>query len=171
MVYVLNSGFQVLPRSISWQTAISRVVDSRAYILEGDETKRIRSMDLDFPTPISIVQHSFEYIPETRRDRKAEARRKDVRSREVRERDGYSCAYCGDYAETVDHIIPQHKGGPNTWMNLVAACTLCNSQKDNLSLAEFTKRYGKELLFEPFVPDSRTVSPYQARVNELVASM
>lgn len=171
MVYVLNGGFQVLPRSISWQAAISRVVDNRAYILESDETKRIRSTFLDYPMPISIVQNSFEYIPETRRDRKAEGLRTNVKSSEVRARDGFSCAYCGDYAGTVDHIVPQHKGGPNTWLNLVAACCVCNGQKDNMSLKEFTRRTGKVLLFEPFVPDSRAVSPYQARVNELVAAM
>ena len=38
----------------------------------------------------------------------------------------YCCAYCGDEANTVDHVIPTSKGGTDDPMNLVAACNLCN---------------------------------------------
>jgi hypothetical protein len=38
----------------------------------------------------------------------------------------YCCAYCGDDANTVDHIIPSSRGGTDDLMNLVAACDLCN---------------------------------------------
>lgn len=38
----------------------------------------------------------------------------------------YCCAYCGDEANTVDHIIPSSRGGTDDPMNLVAACNLCN---------------------------------------------
>lgn len=36
------------------------------------------------------------------------------------------CVYCGDEAETVDHIIPLMKGGTDDPLNLVAACGKCN---------------------------------------------
>ena len=51
------------------------------------------------------------------------------------------CAYCGKKIEfddmTIDHIVPQSKGGKNTDDNIVPCCQLCNSQKANRSLEEF----------------------------------
>jgi 5-methylcytosine-specific restriction endonuclease McrA len=38
----------------------------------------------------------------------------------------YCCAYCGDDANTVDHVIPVNKGGTDHPENLVAACNRCN---------------------------------------------
>ena len=38
----------------------------------------------------------------------------------------YLCVYCGDEANTVDHVIPINKGGTDDPMNLVAACGRCN---------------------------------------------
>jgi hypothetical protein len=38
----------------------------------------------------------------------------------------YCCAYCGDEANTVDHVIPSSRGGTDDLMNLVAACDRCN---------------------------------------------
>ena len=46
-------------------------------------------------------------------------------------RDGYTCAYCGADANTVDHVV-SIKANPSLAMdesNLVAACTPCNSRK------------------------------------------
>ena len=62
----------------------------------------------------------------------------------VFKRDGYECVYCGDNNHrtlTIDHVIPQSKGGGNTWDNLVTACKKCNGEKADLSLEE----YGKEI--------------------------
>ena len=44
----------------------------------------------------------------------------------VMERDKYTCVYCGNPAEEVDHVIPQHLGGHDYPSNLVAACKRCN---------------------------------------------
>jgi hypothetical protein len=38
----------------------------------------------------------------------------------------YACYYCGDPANTVDHIKPRHLGGTDHTSNLVAACADCN---------------------------------------------
>jgi hypothetical protein len=40
----------------------------------------------------------------------------------------WCCIYCGDYADTVDHVIPVEKGGLDLLNNLVAACQHCNSK-------------------------------------------
>ena len=44
-------------------------------------------------------------------------------------RDGYICYYCGQEANTVDHIIPISKGGISSEDNMIAACHRCNSGK------------------------------------------
>ena len=41
-------------------------------------------------------------------------------------RDYFSCQYCGNKAESVDHIIPKSKGGEHIWSNVVACCKRCN---------------------------------------------
>lgn len=54
--------------------------------------------------------------------------------------DGH-CAYCGKKIEfddmTIDHILPQSKGGKDTPENTVPACQLCNNQKADRSVEEF----------------------------------
>lgn len=68
-------------------------------------------------------------------------------------RDRHICAYCGhDYGASDlsrDHIIPDSKGGPNTWMNVVTACTSCNKLKDNRT----PEQAHMHLLYVPYVPN------------------
>lgn len=47
----------------------------------------------------------------------------------VLRRDNWTCRYCGGPANSVDHVIPFSKGGPNITWNLVAACMPCNTRK------------------------------------------
>lgn len=49
----------------------------------------------------------------------------------------YECAYCGNEAESIDHIIPRHKGGDNSPNNLVSACIDCNHQKGTKPLEDW----------------------------------
>mmetsp|Transcript_15254 Transcript_15254/g.26427 ORF Transcript_15254/g.26427 Transcript_15254/m.26427 type:complete len:136 (+) Transcript_15254:164-571(+) len=45
-------------------------------------------------------------------------------------RDKFCCQYCGIRRDlTLDHVMPQSKGGKDTWTNLVTACTACNQRK------------------------------------------
>ena len=47
----------------------------------------------------------------------------------ILERFSYQCAYCERSWESIDHVIPFSKGGPNTETNVVPACKNCNSSK------------------------------------------
>lgn len=49
--------------------------------------------------------------------------------RQILERDNYRCAYCGELARFVDHVLPRSKGGEATLDNGVAACRSCNGKK------------------------------------------
>ena len=48
---------------------------------------------------------------------------------EVLERDGWTCRYCGGWANQCDHVVPRAKGGTDDTDNLVAACGRCNRRK------------------------------------------
>lgn len=51
----------------------------------------------------------------------------------VLERDGYTCRIrgpkCTTYADTVDHVVPVSKGGPDTEANCRAACRSCHASR------------------------------------------
>lgn len=42
--------------------------------------------------------------------------------------------------KTVDHIIPESKGGADKYINAVASCRVCNNVKSYLTLSEFIKK-------------------------------
>ncbi len=66
------------------------------------------------------------------RDRQTTAPKDIPSDREIMERDGHCCAYCGNQNSLViDHVIPRAQGGRGTAENLVTACRSCNSKKGN----------------------------------------
>ena len=63
--------------------------------------------------------------------------RREIRfsRRNIFERDRNTCQYCGDRLPksdlTLDHVVPQSRGGHDSWENLVLACVRCNVRKAN----------------------------------------
>ena len=56
-------------------------------------------------------------------------------------RDSNVCCYCNSESDlTLDHLIPQYKGGKHSADNLVVACRPCNSSKKALDLLEWMER-------------------------------
>jgi 5-methylcytosine-specific restriction endonuclease McrA len=53
---------------------------------------------------------------------------RSIRERILR-RDQFICQYCGQEANTVDHVIPRRLGGLDSDDNLVASCRRCNLSK------------------------------------------
>jgi 5-methylcytosine-specific restriction endonuclease McrA len=68
--------------------------------------------------------------------------------RAVFARDHWTCQYCGNPAENVDHVIPKSAGGEHVWENVVAACRRCNQHKENRTVHEA----GFRLARRPFAP-------------------
>jgi 5-methylcytosine-specific restriction endonuclease McrA len=68
-------------------------------------------------------------------------------------RDRFMCAYCADVFKEKDlemeHIYPSSRGGPDSWMNLVAACSICNDRKRNRTPEEAKM----PLVYVPYVPN------------------
>ena len=88
----------------------------------------------------------------------------------VLSRDGYICAYCGQEATTVDHVVAISKGGAMYDMeNLVACCSRCNSMKRDSSQAVFLARSSTPPVFttdlSPLTHSSAPISPI-ATIND-----
>jgi hypothetical protein len=53
--------------------------------------------------------------------------------RNLFQRDGHRCQYCGSRQErlSVDHVLPRSRGGSDSWENVTTACLSCNVRKGN----------------------------------------
>ena len=91
---------------------------------------------------------------------------KDQRIR-VLKRDGYICAYCGQEADQVDHVIPRKAGGTHDLDNLVACCKTCNSKKGALDEGSFLGQRSTPPVFSellsPIQSETMLDSPFKLR--------
>ena len=102
-------------------------------VAEYEETFGVVNSDLTIYKPSiirvpSFIKIEFQKVPLTRQN--------------IYKRDNYECVYCGEGDKkklTLDHVIPQSKGGPNRWDNLVTACKKCNGEKSDLTVEEYGK--------------------------------
>ena len=78
-------------------------------------------------------------------------------------RDGTKCQYCGKRFPTselsIDHVVPQSRGGGNSWENLVCACVRCNARKGSRTPREA----GMKLVRSPRQP--RTCPDRSVRIR------
>ena len=68
--------------------------------------------------------------------------------RAVFARDAWSCQYCGNQAENLDHVVPRSRGGLHVWEHVVADCRRCNARKMDRTPQEA----GFRLHHQPFAP-------------------
>lgn len=65
----------------------------------------------------------------------------------IYERDGNACVYCGSSENlTIDHRVPELRGGTNETDNLQTACRQCNASKRDLTHEEFVNRNAEKPL-------------------------
>ncbi|OYO22675.1 HNH endonuclease [Enemella dayhoffiae] len=136
-VLVLNADNTAL-HTVSVKHAIGMLVREVAIVEEAREGHLIG------PYPWPLVLRLVRYV----KTAFLYARPPGWTKRGVLKRDRHSCAYCGGYADTVDHLVPQSRGGPNSWLNTVAACSPCNLNKANRT----PKEAGLVLRYQPHVP-------------------
>nr|WP_298324617.1 HNH endonuclease [Haloactinopolyspora sp.] len=137
---VLNASYEPLS-VVSVKRAVVLVLTEKAVMEHADSAKLIRSATRELPTPLVVRLLRFVRVP---------YRRKVPWSRSgVLERDGRRCAYCGERAASIDHLVPTSRGGAaRSWLNTVAACVSCNQRKADRTPSEA----GMRLLIEPFEP-------------------
>jgi 5-methylcytosine-specific restriction endonuclease McrA len=116
---VLNASYEPLS-VVSIQRATCLVVADKADVIEGDGAL-IRSEHLVMPSPSIIRLRYMVKVPFVRRAA--------LSRRAIFARDDHRCQYCGDHADSIDHVMPRSRGGQHTWENVAAACRRCNMSK------------------------------------------
>jgi hypothetical protein len=139
-VAVLNASYEELG-STHLGRALALVMRGDAVIDESDPDRIVRHASGSFPWPLVIRLLRFVKV-------KFRVGEQHWSLQGVRKRDNFTCGYCGKSATTVDHILPQSRGGRDTWMNTVAACQTCNGRKANQTPAEA----GMTLWITPYAP-------------------
>ena len=127
---VLDSSY--IPRSIVSASRAFVIVYKGNAELVANHPVHFKMVDEDLkinkPSIIRIpryIKHTKHSVPSSRQN--------------IFKRDNYQCVYCGNRDKkklTIDHVVPQSKGGNNTWENLVTACMKCNNEKADLIVIE-----------------------------------
>ena len=116
---VLNASYQPLS-VVSARRATCLILADKADLIEDDGAV-IRSASITVPSPSVIRLRYMVKVPYVRRSA--------LSRRAVFARDDYRCQYCGQRADSIDHVLPRSRGGPHTWENVAAACRPCNLTK------------------------------------------
>jgi CRISPR/Cas system Type II protein with McrA/HNH and RuvC-like nuclease domain len=77
---------------------------------------------------MDLLHSPDQYLYNLHTTSSAEAKR--MWRQQIREKWEYKCAYCGSEEKlTIDHIVPQSKGGMDFTKNVVCCCHSCNQDK------------------------------------------
>ncbi len=139
-VTVYNLGGKEVLGRVGLNHAITMLHKGKARILEAASGEMIGPYVI--PKAVELLRYVYA---RWKYDRTGEV---PFSKRGVLRRDGFTCAYCGKHADTVDHILPKWAGNAASWMNSIAACRKCNQAKGGRSPREA----GMKLKFNPRVP-------------------
>jgi 5-methylcytosine-specific restriction endonuclease McrA len=123
-VLLLNQNYEPL-MVCNVKRAVMLIFLGKAEMVEKN-SGWIHSVSTQVPIP-SVIRLAWQV--------KVPQKRILLNRRNLLIRDNHTCQYCGrrTHPLTIDHIIPKHYGGKDTWENLVVACQACNHRKANLT--------------------------------------
>ena len=116
---ILNSTFQPLSVA-SAKRSVSLLLSKKINVIKKSNLE-IRSENKIINIPKVALLTYYVKAPY--------ARRVALNRSNIFIRDFNTCQYCGNSAESIDHIIPKSKGGLHEWSNVVACCKRCNLVK------------------------------------------
>ena len=121
---------------------ILRQLESKGCLSIGDASRLGTLYEVVLPNQIPWVaaRKSANLVPPSEDDFFTIPERR----MEIFIRDQWTCQYCWDpvttETATLDHVLPQSRGGTHSKSNLRTACLLCNSIKSGKSLEEAAPR-------------------------------
>lgn len=140
---------------IPFDKAVKLVLFRDAYSILERETI-LHSPSIEIKMPLVIANKKSHYKDKTRKETNY-TNDSIVSKKVIRLRDDYTCAYCGEYGDTIDHIWPRKLGGKSTWGNMVTCCKSCNSKKGSKTLEQMNYKI-------PIIP---TGISYQNRTKRI----
>ena len=138
---LLNASYEPLS-VISAQRAVTLIVQGKARVEDESPAvfKAANGETINVPY-VAVLNKNIR--------RKSSLKAPRFSRRGVLVRDNFTCAYCGNYGDTIDHVIPRSMGGGSTYENCVAACGPCNRKKSNKSLREIGWTLNRSSLSAP----------------------
>lgn len=126
-VLVLNANFEPV-NVCDMRRALGLIIQEKASLVMNGRGW-IHACTRSYPRPSIIRLHKMVHRPRLQ---------VKLSRREVFRRDNYTCQYCGKHtlSLTIDHVLPRHMGGKQSWTNVVAACPACNHRKGGHTLEE-----------------------------------
>ena len=110
---------------------VLKSLEGKGCLRIGETTRDGTSYDIVLPRDVPMVQDAIAASEPV--DEEEDFFNDPDRRLLVFERDGWVCQYCGDAVTrdnaTLDHYIPQSKGGNHSKANLRTSCLICNSLK------------------------------------------
>lgn len=138
---VLNGDYSFL-NVVNWKRAICLIIKGKTEVLKYSD-KEIRNGEGTTIMKIPLVMRLIKFIRTIYRNKVPFSKNN------VFTRDGFRCMYCGRSEQlTIDHVIPQSKGGKTNFDNCTTACRPCNSKKDRRTPSEARMH----LLRQPYAP-------------------
>lgn len=129
---VLNMDYTFLG-VCDWKDAVCSVYSNKV-VVEESYDKVIRSASIEMQVPavirlrkyVRVLYNKISSVSYTKKN--------------VHLRDAYVCQYCTvrvrEQEATIDHVVPESKGGRSSWENTVTCCKSCNLIKGNMTLAQ-----------------------------------
>lgn len=126
-----GAGSRGVRTNFQYISEVTKRLEAKGCIEIGDTTRDGKLYRVRLPREVPMVIEGF-----ASRDSSADDDDwygDDQRRLQLFERDGWKCQYCGDTVDrstaTLDHFVPQSKGGSHGKDNLRTSCLLCNSLK------------------------------------------
>jgi 5-methylcytosine-specific restriction endonuclease McrA len=140
-VLVLNQDYAPL-QVAAVRRAFVLVYRGKAEVLELSDVP-IRTPVAEYPRPSVIRLTSYVKRPRPR---------PKLTRRTIFARDQGECLYCGKRVRelTLDHVVPRHRGGRDTWDNLASACRPCNHRKGGRTPQEARMQL-RQIPYEPAI--------------------
>jgi len=122
--------------SFAQVTDVIKSLEEKGCIIVGDTTREGTLYTVLAPREIAFVKEKLTIPAPSKGDYFTDPERR----LSLFERDKWTCQYCGQKVTrenaTLDHYVPQSKGGEHSKENLRTCCLICNSIKSGKAFEE-----------------------------------
>ena len=163
-VILLNSDYSYL-NTISWKTAMKLLYKGKVETLKATN-KVLKSIEGRWKIVVPAVLRLIKLV------RTVYKTRVPFSKRNVVQRDLFTCQYCGLKGKkmTIDHVVPQSRGGKTDFENCVAACKPCNNTKGDRTPNEVSMTLRKQP-YQPTIMEFLTLKMKALGIDQVLRDL